>query len=65
MQKYSVVRLFRSHGLMATIGTLSLGALILFQAFGIEAAASANSRDEFPGRRQGGGTHWVMPSGSL
>ncbi|MEY3297024.1 MAG: hypothetical protein RLZZ597_284 [Cyanobacteriota bacterium] len=60
--KYSVANLFCSHGLVAAIGTLSLGALILFQAFGIESAASANSRDEFPGRRQGGGTHWVMPS---
>ncbi|MGF1516226.1 MAG: hypothetical protein ACFCVB_00270 [Nodosilinea sp.] len=35
--------------------------MVLFQAFGLESIASANSRDEFPGRRQGGGTHWVSP----
>ena len=23
----------------------------------------AGKRDEFPGRRQGGGTHWVTPMG--
>lgn len=51
-----------SYRLLAAIGVLSLGAMLTFQAFGIEAAASANSRDEFPGRRQGGGTHWVMPA---
>lgn len=60
--KNSTSGFFRSHRLLIAIGTLSLGAMLTFQAFGIEAAASANSRDEFPGRRQGGGTHWVMPS---
>lgn len=54
--------LFRSYRLPIAIGILSLGAMLTFQAFGIESAASANSRDEFPGRRQGGGTHWVIPS---
>ncbi|WP_198806698.1 hypothetical protein [Leptolyngbya sp. BL0902] len=52
------------HRLVLTIGTLSLGVMLLFQAFGTASVASANSRDEFPGRRQGGGTHWVMPSDS-
>lgn len=56
---------FHSYRLVMAIGALSLGAMILFQAFGLESAASANSRDEFPGRRQGGGTHWVMPSETL
>ncbi|WP_017300679.1 hypothetical protein [Nodosilinea nodulosa] len=36
--------------------------MIIFQAFGLDSVASANSRDEFPGRRQGGGTHWVVPN---
>lgn len=45
-----------------TIGTLSLTIMVIFQAFGMESVASAKSRDEFPGRRQGGGTHWVMPN---
>ncbi len=53
-----------SIGLLA-IGTLSLLLMIMFQAFGVSSMASANSRDEFPGRRQGGGTHWVTPSPSM
>ena len=44
------------------VGALSLAGMVLLQAFGMPSAASANSRDEFPGRRQGGGTHWVTPS---
>lgn len=62
--KTSVSVFPHSHRLLAAIGVLSLGAMLTFQAFGIEAAASANSRDEFPGRRQGGGTHWVIPADS-
>jgi hypothetical protein len=60
--KTSTSGFFRSYRLVIAIGALSLGLMILVQAFGLESAASANSRDEFPGRRQGGGTHWVMPS---
>ena len=60
----STARFFRSYSLLKAIGILSLGAMLTFQAFGIESAASANSRDEFPGRRQGGGTHWVLPAGT-
>ena len=60
--KFSPDNLLRSSRLIITIGTLSLGAMVLFQAFGVESVASASSRDEFPGRRQGGGTHWVMPT---
>jgi len=55
---------FRSGYSILAIGLLSLAAMILFQAFGLESIASANSRDEFPGRRQGGGTHWVSPINS-
>lgn len=51
----------QSHQSVLAIGVLSLAILIIFQAFGIGSVASANSRDEFPGRRQGGGTHWVSP----
>lgn len=60
--KTSTSNFLHSYRLVLVIGALSLGVMILVQAFGIESAASANSRDEFPGRRQGGGTHWVMPS---
>lgn len=52
---------FRSGYSIFAVGLLSLTAMVLFQAFGLESIASANSRDEFPGRRQGGGTHWVTP----
>ena len=52
----------RSYCSVLTIGTLSLAAMVIFQAFGMESVASAKSRDEFPGRRQGGGTHWVIPN---
>ncbi len=55
----------RSYYSFMAIGSLSLLALVFIQAFGLIGAASANSRDEFPGRRQGGGTHWVAPSSSL
>ena len=55
----------RSYYSFLAIGSLSLLALIFIQTFGLTGAASANSRDEFPGRRQGGGTHWVTPSTSL
>jgi len=58
----SVTGFSKSHRLLLTIGTLSLGAMLTLQTLGIASVASANSRDEFPGRRQGGGTHWVMPS---
>ncbi|MFQ4139540.1 hypothetical protein PGN35_024820 [Nodosilinea sp. PGN35] len=51
----------RSYQSVLAIGVLSLGLMLIFQAFGTGSAASANSRDEFPGRRQGGGTHWVTP----
>lgn len=54
---------FRSGYSVFAVGALSLAMMILFQAFGLESIASANSRDEFPGRRQGGGTHWVSPIG--
>lgn len=47
---------------LLVIGVLSLVFLVLFQAFGLNSVASADSRDEFPGRRQGGGTHWVSPT---
>lgn len=62
--KQSILRSPRPHRLVLAIGTISLGAILLCQAFGTASVASANSRDEFPGRRQGGGTHWVMPSDS-
>ncbi len=52
---------FRSGYSVFAVGVLSLAVMVLFQAFGLESIASANSRDEFPGRRQGGGTHWVSP----
>lgn len=55
----------RSYYSVLAIGSLSLLALIFIQAFGLIGPASANSRDEFPGRRQGGGTHWVNPSTAL
>ncbi|MBU6229259.1 MAG: hypothetical protein KGQ93_06165 [Cyanobacteria bacterium REEB459] len=42
------------------VGSLSFAAMLLFQAFGSHSMASASSRDEFPSRRQGGGTHWVL-----
>lgn len=45
-----------------TVGAISLLSLILMQAFGTNSFANASSRDEFPGRRQGGGTHWVAPA---
>ncbi|MGB3199539.1 MAG: hypothetical protein WBA99_01475 [Nodosilinea sp.] len=35
--------------------------MVVLQTFSMQ-VASAQSRDEFPGRRQGGGTHWVMPN---
>lgn len=50
----------RSYHSVLAVGTLSLAVMIIFQTFGMQ-VASAQSRDEFPGRRQGGGTHWVMP----
>jgi hypothetical protein len=53
-----------SAGLL-TISVFSLVLMVLFQAFGMSALANASSsRDEFPGRRQGGGTHWVTPASS-
>ncbi len=52
---------FRSGYSVFAIGVLSLAMMVLFQAFGLKSIASASSRDEFPGRRQGGGTHWVSP----
>ncbi len=52
----------RSYYSVFAIGALSLAVMIIFQAFGLDSVASANSRDEFPGRRQGGGTHWVVPN---
>jgi hypothetical protein len=60
--KLSLQNLRRSSRLLIVIGLLSLGSMLVFQAFGVESVASASSRDEFPGRRQGGGTHWVSPS---
>ncbi|MGG6242348.1 hypothetical protein ACQ4N7_27355 [Nodosilinea sp. AN01ver1] len=51
----------RSYYSVLAIGTLSLTVMVIFQAFGMQSIASAKSRDEFPGRRQGGGTHWIMP----
>ncbi|MEB3290681.1 MAG: hypothetical protein VKI82_12255 [Leptolyngbya sp.] len=54
--------LFQSQPFLITLGLLSLGVILAVQAFGLASVASANSRDEFPGRRQGGGTHWVIPS---
>jgi|GEM_PF-2335938 len=51
----------RSYYSVLAIGALLLVVIVVFQAFGLESVASANSRDEFPGRRQGGGTHWVSP----
>ncbi|MBD2233919.1 hypothetical protein [Phormidium tenue] len=57
----SLERTVRSHHSVLAIGMLSLAILIILQAFGTGSVASANSRDEFPGRRQGGGTHWVTP----
>ncbi len=58
----SLGRTARSYHSVLVIGTLSLTVMVIFQAFGMESIASAKSRDEFPGRRQGGGTHWVMPN---
>ncbi|MGF1569217.1 MAG: hypothetical protein ACFCVD_14300 [Nodosilinea sp.] len=53
---------YPSSRLFVAIGIISLAGLIFFQAFGMKSAADASSRDEFPGRRQGGGTHWVLPT---
>ncbi|HZG40058.1 MAG TPA: hypothetical protein VEZ50_15380 [Nodosilinea sp.] len=52
----------RSYYSLFALGALSLAVMVVFQAFGMESIASAKSRDEFPGRRQGGGTHWVTPT---
>lgn len=49
-----------SYFLIAT-GLLSLSAMLLIQVFGVQSVAHASERDEFPGRRQGGGTHWIVP----
>ena len=46
---------------MLAVSALSLGSILAVQALGLGAIASASNRDEFPGRRQGGGTHWVIP----
>jgi len=35
--------------------------MLLIQVFGVQSVANASDRDEFPGRRQGGGTHWIVP----
>jgi hypothetical protein len=50
--------------LFTVIGGITLVSMLLFQSFGTESIANASNRDEFPGRRQGGGTHWVMPKPS-
>ncbi|NJL44584.1 MAG: hypothetical protein HC922_00185 [Leptolyngbyaceae cyanobacterium SM2_3_12] len=49
-----------SHWLMS-IGLITLVGLIFYQGLGLATVAHATSRDEFPGRRQGGGTHWIIP----
>jgi hypothetical protein len=50
--------------LLIAVGLLSLLSMVTVQAFGTSSFANASSRDDFPGRRQGGGTHWVMPAPS-
>lgn len=60
--KKSSIRLRRSSRLILAVSVLSLGTLLAAQAFGLGSVASASNRDEFPGRRQGGGTHWVLPA---
>jgi hypothetical protein len=50
--------------LFTVVGGISLISIILFQAFATQSIANASSRDEFPDRRQGGGTHWVVPQPS-
>jgi hypothetical protein len=55
-------RFVLSSNLMTALGISSLLAIVLFQAFSPDSFANASNRDEFPGRRQGGGTHWVLPT---
>lgn len=58
--KVSLENLLSSSRLLTAVGMLSLATIIWLQAFGAGSMASASSRDEFPRRRQGGGTHWVV-----
>jgi hypothetical protein len=55
-------RLGFSSDLIVFISIVSLVSMILAQAFSTSSFANASNRDEFPGRRQGGGTHWVIPT---
>jgi len=63
MKSQSTSLTFPSNFLVA-VGLISLLAMVLVQAFGTNSFANASNRDDFPGRRQGGGTHWVMPTPS-
>lgn len=58
--KVSLESLLSSSRFLMAVGSLSFAAMLLFQAFGSHSMASASSRDKFPSRRQGGGTHWVL-----
>jgi hypothetical protein len=60
--KEQSTRLAFPSNLVVAVGMMSLLAIILVQAFSTSSFANASNRDEFPGRRQGGGTHWVAPS---
>ncbi|HIK44186.1 MAG TPA: hypothetical protein IGR64_04780 [Leptolyngbyaceae cyanobacterium M65_K2018_010] len=57
----SLGNLIQSFYLMLTVGSLSFATLLVLHTLGGDSAANASSRDEFPGRRQGGGTHWTAP----
>ena len=64
MQKQSSRFVFPSNFVMA-VGMFSFLSIILVQAFSASSFANAsNDRDQFPDRRQGGGTHWVIPTPS-
>ncbi|MBD2256238.1 hypothetical protein [Pseudanabaena sp. FACHB-2040] len=55
-------RLLCSSRLLSLLGLVCLLSLLL-QAISGEAAVNLSKRrDEFPGRRQGGGTHWLSPT---
>ncbi len=58
--KYSLETLRFSSQYLVTVSLLSLSAMLFVQSFGSSSIARASDRDEFPGRRQGGGTHWVV-----
>lgn len=55
-------KLTASRRLLTSLGLVCLLSGVLLQTFQAEAIASSSGhRDGFPGRRRGGGTHWVLP----